>query len=247
MLKSPSLNLSPLKGIILCCGRHAFQGPDLYCLPGQFRGGYRPFTVMTGIFNVAARASRDRLVVVNRFGELYNELGLFRRMAERVMLKYGMVWDLPYETVFERLAELRATQYPQALDHEVRNFCGHAGRARVLFVGEQINPVYKRFRHWPFHADRGCTVYLAQCLDKFGFDEEQAVWTNILHEQESHVISLLNFNPQLKVIALGKKAVNGLKALGVTPHAELPHPQFAKRFLSKTFDYSKALQEAVSS
>jgi hypothetical protein len=224
----------------------------LVYLNARPRKGRDPFVVMTALLRRAAEFSPHSLVIVFNYALLRRELGIFQRMADRVVMKYGGLfandvdWFGQPQLILNALRCYRSIQYPPALQPTVKNICGHAGYAQFLFVGEEINPVYRRFEHWPFHANSGCTVFLTQCLEKIKFSEELAMWTNILHK-ECHAAEIVKFQPDIRVVALGKHAVRGLKKQGVKIYAELPHPQFAKRFLSKKLDYAEKIREIVSS
>lgn len=236
--------------------QHLLQGRAAILNGGYYnlRSKRDPFVVMTALFRRAAIISQDRPVIIHSFSELYEALGLFRRMAQRVMLKYAMVRCLnqdprgPLLHVAESFLVVnhyRSIQYPPALLHSNRNLCGHAGLAKFLFVGDSINPVYRNFNHWPFHANSGCTVFMAHCLEEINFDECHGMWTNIDCD-EQHIVKLLEFKPDMGIIALGKKAEEGLQHLGVH-HVPLFHPQYAKRFLSKTLNYAETIKSAICS
>jgi hypothetical protein len=230
---------------------------DLVIIDAKVRPSVDPFTQATAIFRRAFR--KGGWVIITNFCGLAEALGVAVRPFYRLILKCGGVWvsshhtvkacwalpmDTSSEAIIQTAINLQRCQYPGAL-WQSTNIVGHAKLAKFLFVGDQINPVYRRFRHWPFHANVGCAVYLHRCLDSIGFDETNAIWTNINHESEDHVVQLVNFNPRLRVIALGNAAEQGLRRRGIVPHVKLPHPQFASRFLRHTFDYAAALKTAT--
>ena len=232
-------------GIVLSESAEPFADFHPFVIDARPRNGRDPFVVLTAVLRRAIEQSQQRLVVITHMSDLMRELGVFTRMAIRVLALHAAidhVKDAP--RTLRRLHAHRLKQFPPALNPGMRNICGHADLAYVLFVGDQINPVYRRFRHWPFHANSGCTVYLARCLERIQFNEIRGMWTNINCE-EQHIQQLLEFKPDLHVIALGKEASTGLRKLGVKPGAELPHPQFASRFLRKKMDYAEELRKAL--
>lgn len=232
-------------GIVISRDAEEFAAYDPVVISVRPRGRRAPFVVLTAILRRAIEASQGRLVVLTNLHDLTEKLGVFSRMATRVLSLHAAIDHVkdPERTI-RRLAIHRAAQFPPALDPANRNLVGHADLAYVLFVGDQINPVYRRFRHWPFHANSGCTVYLAQCLERIQFNEMRGMWTNI-NCAEQHVQKLLAFKPDLHVIALGKEAASGLKRAGVKVGSELPHPQFASRFLRHRTDYAEDLRKAL--
>src|ERR1044071_4190897 len=116
-----------------------------------------PFVTMTATLRRAAMASEVELTVVAGYELLRPSLALLHRMALRVIHKHAGILITSPATELAAVLALAATergaQYAPALLHASRNIVGHVGRAKVLLVGERINPVYRRFEHWPFHAD----------------------------------------------------------------------------------------------
>jgi hypothetical protein len=205
----------------------------------------KPFVQATAILRKAIRLSQDRLVVVDNYEELSEQLGHLDRMVQSVVLKHGGLWLPMGPIILDHLEWLQKNQYPPALDPNVINVVGHAGLAKILLIGEQINPIFKRFRHWPFYAHTGCAPFLISCLRQAGLHPRDYMMTNI-QGQESHIVELLRFNPELAVVTLGKRAAEGLDQ--IMPRAKftrVPHPQFVKRFLHNKLDYVEMFRRAV--
>lgn len=130
------------------------------------------------------------------------------------------------QRIFDRISDLKGSQYAPALDYLTPNFLGHAKKADVLFVGERINP--KKSGRWPFIDFGASSAALSGVLDLINFDETRGLWTNA-HANDRHVMSLLEAAPELKVIALGGEADLYLCGVGVK-HNVVYHPSYAKRF-----------------
>lgn len=224
----------------------------IFVISARPRKSRSPFVVLTAVLHRAIERSQSGLVIITHLSELMAELGPLAGMATRVLTLHAAVQHIDtVEKTMEQLRIHRATQYPPALLPSTRNLCGHAKLARVLFVGDQINPVYRSFRHWPFHANTGCTVYLARCLERIQFNELRGMWTNI-NSDEQHLPGLLEWRqrrfslkPPLQIIALGKEASTGLAKKHIKADFELPHPQYASRFLSRKLDYAAALKSCI--
>lgn len=234
----------------------SLQGSNcgLFVLEGEYHGGLScvrinatprrwcdPFEQATAILRRCAVGCANQRVVVTNYGPLKESLGLFHRMFHRVVRKHaGVFCSTIDQDALELSVKLRATQYPPALDPSVMNVVGHMDLARFVFVGEQTRKVYRGFDHWPFHANSGCTVYLAQCLDRLNVNEDQIMFTNI-HAPDQHVHALAS---KLRVVALGNESAKGLARLKVD-FIQIPHPQWARRFRHHTRDYESAIRIAI--
>jgi hypothetical protein len=192
----------------------------------------------------------DCPTVITNYGPIRAELGPLHHAAHRAFLKFGGdlvaaedLLDFSWSIRLELAARLRRRQYPPALDPAVANIAGHVGDAKALLVGEEIRKIYG-WTHWPFHADVGCAVYLNECLERANIPSGWVACTNIIG-QENHVSAILQFNPQLQVVALGNKAAAGLAALNV-PFVKIPHPQHARRFQRRTLDYATLLRQVIA-
>jgi len=124
------------------------------------------------------------------------------------------------------------------------NFNGNVATGRILFVGDQINPVFNHFNHWPFHAISHSARFMTSCMHEAMISEEMALWTNANHtdvDEREAISAFLSKNDKC-IVALGNNAVEGLAAVGVAPHFKIPHPQWAKRF-NKRDEYVRELVE----
>lgn len=123
---------------------------------------------------------------------------------------------------------LRNTQWPSALDPKTPNILGHKAEAEFLFVGEQVGDLHAWSR-WPFYARSHSPDYINRCLHEIGFNERRGAWTNAWDE-DNRLPHIVAESPGLKVICLGRQAEKRCKQLGVSVHAGLPHPSWARRF-----------------
>lgn len=127
-----------------------------------------------------------------------------------------------------KLAHRQATQFPFALDPKTPNCLGHRADAKYLFVGEQVGDLHAWSR-WPFYARSHSPDFINKSLHEIAFAENEGVWTNAWDE-DNRLPYIYAAKPELKVIALGRKAERRCQALRVPVHAALPHPSWARRF-----------------
>jgi hypothetical protein len=85
-----------------------------------------------------------------------------------------------------------------------KNFTGHLGLAKYLFIGEQTNQRKKAGSWYPFHEYGASSLHLLQLLDKLNFQEHEGAWTNAHGEPEMSRHLLDRFD--LKPICLGSEA-----------------------------------------
>lgn len=126
---------------------------------------------------------------------------------------------------------------------------GFPNQPTTLLVGDQINPndprVSKEFA-WPFVSDAGSSLYLAAAIHKAELDEATLAYVNA-HRADGEVepalpaLCLLN----RRVIALGTRAADTLRSVGVTGFVQIPHPQWARRFDHHGGSYHLILRGAV--
>lgn len=152
--------------------------------------------------------------------------------------------------LIHRLDDYRSRQFQPALAYQHDNLLGHLERAHYLFVGEEVTPqLHPGFPHWPFFWGEGMSsmTYLNRALQKIGFDETSALWTNA-KSPDPHLpdLAAIAATGKLKVIALGRVAERTVAgwAGGNTLVRNVPHPQFVRRFHHRT-DYSDILKEAL--
>ena len=138
--------------------------------------------------------------------------------------------------------KFRQEQFPDALQTSCYNLLGYVPRAEVLFLGDELN---NKGRHqtWPFWEYRHSSLHMTQTLDELNFDESLAVWTNYkCDESQFYLHELLEYNKNLKVIALGKFWITALKKENIR-YTEVFHPSYARRF--NVTDYKDVLKEAL--
>lgn len=197
---------------------------------------------------------RGKIVVISpKTGTMKSLLGVHYRSVVRVVKTHGFVWMLP-NFISTPLTTLCMTHQvtkqlkqfkPAAVNYSVRNFCGYMGTAHVLWVGEEINPVYKNLKHWPFYANRGCAVFLNRWLDQLNYDEDVGVWTNARHDTQHFLHELVHAENIKHVIALGTVAADAVrKADGEDKLRPFYHPQYVKRFMNKS-DHYEALRHFI--
>lgn len=146
------------------------------------------------------------------------------------------------EHTMNQLETIRSEQLPEALKPSCYNLLGYVPTADVLFVGEKLN---NKGRHqiWPFWEYKHSSLYLTQVLDELNFDETRAVWTNAIEEpNQMYLNDLIEYNKNLKVIALGNTAKEVLRTMGI-PCKTIYHPSYAKRF--NVSDYVDMVEEAI--
>ena len=144
------------------------------------------------------------------------------------LLVRGNALDQVADELAEKLEARRASQYPRALRVESHNVLGHGGDAEFVFVGEAPNDP-RAVLLWPFFGKTQSAAYLTQRLHRLDFDERRALWTNAI-SPDPHVFHLKEWKPELKVVALGRRAEKYCKMLGVELHGYVKHPQAARRF-----------------
>jgi thymidylate kinase len=126
----------------------------------------------------------------------------------------------------DRLELWRKRQFQPALLFSNQNVLGHAALAKFLFVGDKCNQKHRDML-WPFYEYGNCSLFMTECLHDLGFREELGMWTNANAGADFRI--LLEFRPNLKVIALGAEAHGALCAAHVA-HEVVPHPQYGRRF-----------------
>jgi hypothetical protein len=102
--------------------------------------------------------------------------------------------------------------------------------ASFMLVGDRPsdwrNPVQV-----PFFGTTGCAPYLFATLDRAGYvDEELALVNAYSHSGQMQRLGARPLPPGVIVIALGRNASKALRQQDITPHHQLPHPWYRKRF-----------------
>lgn len=152
--------------------------------------------------------------------------------------------------VIARIRKLRAGQLTSALLSTRPNFTGNTAMARTAIVADRLSPQVARLPKgpwWPmaWHDGASAATRLNQALHLIGHDETTTVITNA-NESDDHLTSLLS-QKKLRVVTLGKLATDSVLKRGVTPDAELEHPQYNRRFHhGEIGDYAARLKKALS-
>lgn len=111
---------------------------------------------------------------------------------------------------------------------------GSFSPGNTLIVGEQISNV-NDLTPWPFVGQSGCSLWLAQQLDKWAVNEQDLYWINALDRHGKPTDDeFLNLLQPKKVIALGNAANEWCKSSGLDFH-KVHHPQYHKRFKSNEY------------
>lgn len=140
----------------------------------------------------------------------------------------------------DQLFNLQRLQYNAAFDISQSNYLGHLLEARILFVGERINP--KKSGYWPFIGYGASSRVISDALQGLNFNERHGLWTNAIAD-DLHVRRLVEILPSLKVIALGSLASYELEKIGVD-HRLVYHPSFVMRFNQRE-QFQQSLGEAM--
>lgn len=199
----------------------------------------------TKLLNAWIVTSRILDRVALRYGALYfltkgaTELSeaAFRGFSKKPRV---LTWDKNIGDIEDILLTLSINQCVQP-KLESMNLNGNLADADYLLVGDQINPKFRHFNHWPFHDDTASAFFITSILQELGVPEDKIAWSNANHGSESSAISkFLDHARGAKVIALGKEAAKGLQSMGITPVFSIPHPSWAKRF-NKRDEYLQSL------
>lgn len=168
----------------------------------------------------------------------------------------GADLDKTSALLIKELARYRRAQYEPALYSYRYNVSGHFSRAKYLIIGEHVSPVGARhpwWPHWPFtsnDAPPSASTWLNSALHALAIDETQIMMTNGCDPRDPHLEDLHRLSTDLGralgVIALGRDAAAECRRLRIPIHAELPHPQYYRRFHNKKFDeYVNLLKGAL--
>ncbi len=183
------------------------------------------------------------------------------------LIRYGdyakrrdvMVYDLdkdghhlPYvaRTAISRMRKLQDDQLASAMTSSRHNFTGNLATARTVIVGDAVSPAVARLPkgpYWPmcWHDGMSAATWLNKALHLIGHDETTTIVVNA-NDPDDQLTPLLA-QRKLRVVALGKHATHGLLKRGVTPDAELEHPQHHRRFHHDEIDdYAARLKAALT-
>ena len=102
--------------------------------------------------------------------------------------------------------------------------------AKVLLVGEAFTSADTSEFRWPFSAPKGCSVWLAEQLERRGIGEHKLLWVNTDQPELPMFIELLGDN--IKVVALGSRAGWRLRNISFNNSdvIRFEHPKHHKRF-----------------
>ena len=151
-------------------------------------------------------------------------------------------------TVLDALTRRRAPVHPTYLRAAYDDLGGYWPTARTLFVGEAPADAGPSWPAWPFvwHEGLSAATYLNRALHELDADETRLAFTNALHPTDTLGDLLPNLGAR-RVVTLGAVARERVKQLGHPVHADLPHPQWWRRFRYRDLDgYARLLQEALS-
>ncbi len=154
---------------------------------------------------------------------------------------YGSHMGVFLDEVSELSRTLRKTQFTDGLFANTPNYVGHLADARILFVGDQINPNKKG--RWPLVDFRASSGVMAATLHEMGFNERYAVWCNANDDEGEALRRIYRTKESLCVVALGSKASKRCRAEKI-PHVEVYHPSYANRF-SKHTEFYDQIKRAI--
>jgi thymidylate kinase len=144
-------------------------------------------------------------------------------------------------------ASWRSMQWEPALNPADQNFTGHQTFADFLIVADNYNSKINTQAHWPFYEYGNSSLFFNRLLADLDINETKILLTNAVNPNGGKNYRIREFyDREYKIVTLGKNAFDWCKHLGVKTYAALPHPQYAKRFPSKCFDYKELMREALN-
>jgi predicted kinase len=146
-------------------------------------------------------------------------------------LMFYEIGNQSYDTIVFDITDALEIQQHDQLDGALSNdnFLGHLGSAEYVIVGDRANAKHRWY--WPFYEYANSSLWFAQRLHDVNFNESKAVWVNAY--DEPNTLAQLKDEGHLKtmkVITLGNNASKRAEELGIQPEAEIPHPQWGRRF-----------------
>ena len=142
----------------------------------------------------------------------------------------------------ERL--LQATYPDSAFNPMTMNLSGNLSNSKFLLVGDQINPKFNHFEHWPFHDRSGSAFFITSVLNQLGVDETQLCWSNANAKDTQPLVRFMAERPEIISVALGHDAERGLIRIGIEPNYRIPHPSWVSRF-NKRDEYADSIQSII--
>lgn len=217
------LCIPPLDYVVDVHAKRAAAGGEMYSTVDEVAERYRDWALGNRSRPINGDVT-EQLAALGGFIANRNDALLYD------VTRHGSDMDAFADELEKLLLDRRASQYPFALDPATPNCLGHRLEAEYLFVGEQVGDLHSWSR-WPFYARTHSPDFLNKSLHEIAFDEPKALWSNAWDE-DNRLPHIWNerATPELKVIALGRKAERRCKAVGIPVHAAVPHPSWARRF-----------------
>lgn len=168
--------------------------------------------------------------------ELIQKIDEFRDSYDRFELLFQQTFFPSLPRVFYdlELNTIKETRQAVEMSRPRRNDgpgIGDYNLGSTLIIGEQINEDAAAHVEWPFVAATGCSLWLAEQLNEAAVSEKGLYWVNAADHQG--VLLDPGFIAQMhpgKIIALGKTAAIWCRQQKLEGVAEVPHPQYWKRF-----------------
>lgn len=118
-----------------------------------------------------------------------------------------------------------------------------SGKRTFVLVGDEPNSSSPN--EWPFYENRGSSLWLNESLHRLAVPEDELCIVNINQPGGREALSKIVEHP-CRIVALGRKAYDGLIDAGFGPHAYVLHPQHARRFNHHDKQaYDKSLENAL--
>lgn len=128
------------------------------------------------------------------------------------------------------------------LDSNLWNLAGTVKPGNVLLVGDRLEDS-ESCTPWPFFAPNGSSAYISKTLAELRIDEDRICMVNANGDALHHIAAAAEICG--KVVAMGRKAEEGLKKLGIKYNHAIRHPQHARRFTHHQRSYVDELEQAV--
>jgi len=144
--------------------------------------------------------------------------------------------EVPYDYTTDRdiVSKFEAIEDARTESHFVDIASAGNADADVILVGDNFaeRKDNDAFYQWPFASfnRQGCSQWLTLQLELGGISESHLMWVNA----DQNLEPLHAWLETSKVIALGSAACEKLNSLNIHHHT-VYHPQYQKRFGSKTF------------
>ena len=185
-------------------------------------------------YHIAFKNWKERLA---RRGELVTDPALYAAI-------YRMYEDIPsdlptkvydYTDPYQSIAELSRWIMRHVKDKPLGPGSGNLIPGGILLVGDQVNHKVSPWPY-PFVADSGCSVWLTQQLEDAGIRESSLYWVNA-RGRDGNPTPLgewLDYLQPSLIVAMGKEAKTWCRYLTDEGVADVPHPQYWSRFMSKS-------------